>query len=271
MGGITNTEITRQCDFVAVEMSIPLPWVRHHVDQKAGKPCPKCGGSGRWNGGFRSGSCFRCSGGGGKATPEAVQAALQWVQENAVKVMKLGAKRDSNRAKKADVKAQAAQDQLTARNKGDEDRFDAWVAANPRHAWALENMKEGEFKSSLTEAARRGWMTDGRMGALWKEAAKQENICRGETKPAPEKGTEGDFLVTITEVKFEHINNFDELCTSMEFKSPDGWRGRLETRSTKIEAFLKSRTSDEVLVTGRVRWNRDDYAIIGGRVKVSSR
>ena len=271
MGGITNSEIDRQCDYVAIELSIPIAWVRHYVDQKCGKPCPKCGGSGRWQGGFRSGTCYQCSGTGGKATPKAVQDALQWVQANADKVQKLGASRDARRAKLAEKKAADKQAELDARHQVDQNRFQEWADANPRHAWALENMEEGEFKDSLTQAAHRGWMSDGRMSALWKEADKLELRVRGDAQPAPEKGTEGEFPVLITDVDFEHVNNFDEKCIRVDFQSPGGWRGRLETRSTKVEEFLKNRPSNEVLVSGKVRWNRDDYAIIGGRVNVSPR
>ncbi|TFG36784.1 MAG: hypothetical protein E4H44_06265, partial [Candidatus Aminicenantes bacterium] len=248
MGGITNNEIDRQCDYVAIELSIPIAWVRHHVDAKCGKPCPKCGGSGRWQGGYRSGSCYQCSGTGGKATPKAVQDALLWVQANVDKVKTLGASRDARRANTADKKAADKQVELEARQQADQNRFQVWADENPRHAWALENMEDGEFKESLTQAAHRGWMSEPRMVALWKEADKLELRARGDTKPAPEKGTVGDFIVVITDVDFEHANSFGEYCIRVDFKSLGGWRGRLETKSAKVEAVVKERPSNEVLV-----------------------
>lgn len=264
-----NTRIRQAADVVAVREGIPLEWVLHHVHQKAGKPCHRCGGTGIYT--HYHGRCFACGGSGGRATPARVQEALSWVEENLEKVRKLGEKRDARRAKKL---AQKEAERLERQRKIEAERdaaMEAWKRENPREWWALQNMPEGDFKNSLLQAlnnAHKGWMTEARMLALWKEASKQEAKNRGDIKNAPPKGTKGTWEVTVLRSEWGD-NNFGDHVFQVHFECRDGWNGRFETRSKKIIAAVEGQETIRMSLTGKIRWSKESYGIVGGHMKLT--
>jgi hypothetical protein len=143
-----------------------------------------------------------------------------------------------------------------------------WQASHPRHWWALERMEVGEFRDSLVEAMETGRMTTRREMYLWHLATKLEREARGEVVTAPTKGTRGAWRLYITKAEWGD-NKFGDHVFRVDFLSPEGWRGRWETTNEGHVVMIKDRTSDDVLLKGTVKWSREDYGIIGGRVTVS--
>jgi hypothetical protein len=262
-------EINTKADVVAVRHGIPLEWVLHHVHQKAGKPCHRCGGSGIYSN-FH-GRCFNCNGTGGKATPAKVQEALEWVEENIERVKTLGERREKRREKRAAEKEAKRLEDLRKQREVRDAAMKEWQEKYPRHWWALQNMDDGEFKDSLVlalEHVHEGWMTEGRMRALWQKADALEALNRGDVSEAPVKGTKGSWDIKVTKAEWGD-NKFGDHVFRIDFTTKEGWRGRAETRSKKVVSVLEGDGADRVTLTGVIRWSKGDYGIVGGRVKVT--
>lgn len=261
-----NTQIQQAADVVAIREGIPLTWVLHHVHQKAGKPCHRCGGTGIYT--HYHGRCFACGGSGGRATPARVQEALSWVEANLDKVRKMGEKRDARRAKKL---AQKEAERLERQRKIEAERdaaMEAWKREHTREWWALQHMPEGEFKDSLMSALQnvhKGWMTEARMLALWKQADKME---ASKIVEAPPKGTKGTWTINIQSTQWVD-NMFGDHVFRVTFTSEEGWSGRFETRSKKIVAALEDTEVRQATISGTIRWAKESYGIIGGALKLS--
>lgn len=264
-----RVEIKAKADVVALRYGIPVEWVLHHVHQKAGKPCHRCGGSGIYS--SFHGRCFKCNGTGGKATPARVDEAIEWIRDNIDRVKTLGERREKRRAKRAAKKEAEKQEKL---RKEQEERTAAvaeWKKKYPRHWWALQNMKDGEFKDSLHKAldnVHKGWMTEGRMNALWRKAGELEAENRGDVVDAPVKGTKDTWNIRVIKGEWTD-NNFGDHVYRADFHCLDGWKGRVETRNQKVIDVLDGLDGDTVALTGTIRWAKGSYGIVGGHLKVS--
>lgn len=142
-----------------------------------------------------------------------------------------------------------------------------WIADHPRHWWALQRMEEGEFKDSLLQAAQKGFMTMRQMAYLWHVANKLEREARGESTHAPVKGSRDTFHVIVTRAEWGD-NKFGDHVFRVDFLSLNGWRGRWETTNEGHVKAVENRTTDEMFLTATVKWSREDYGILGGRVTI---
>jgi hypothetical protein len=301
-------KIDQLCDAVAVRHGIPHEWVRYHVDQKAGRPCIKCHGSGRWG---MMGRCFRCGGTGGRGRQGHVEAAITWVEENIERVKALGSRRDANRVKRA---AKKAADLAI--------KVQEWKNTNPRHWWALESMEESEFRTSLIKQLEdSGDLSSRQMAILWERAGvlegldswketyprhwwALENMPNGEFKQSAlsRLGRKGSLTENQMTVLWEKALTLEDECQGRVVNAPDkgtngswkvtitgggwwtnrwdvkkfkvsfiaeeGWTGYFETQSTKILDLMEHRSTDEATVTAQVKWSKRGSAILGGRVKL---
>ena len=230
---------------MASRLGVPYTWVKHHVDAKAGRVCPRCDGAGDYKG---MGDCFRCKGDGGTSRGQ-VEDALQWVEANASKVEALGERRDQNR--------RIRRDEAVAK----------WKQDHPRHWWALRNMEPSDFKSYLMRClddVHKGRLKP-HMGRLLEIAEEVEARFRGQISPAPGKGTRIDVPVSIRcLVKNPFVDGpFSDSTAIIEFDTDAGWAGRVETRDLVIIARVEHRQDDYPHLRGVVRWSRGAEARIG--------
>jgi len=145
-----------------------------------------------------------------------------------------------------------------------------WQATHPRHWWALQHMEPGDFRDSLVEAMETGRMTKRRELHLWHLATKLEREARGEVVLAPAKGQRGTYDVIITKAEWTD-NKFGDHVYQVAFLSLRGWRGRWETTNEKYVQSVLDRPSDAMLISATVKWSREDFGILGGRISVSFR
>lgn len=247
---MTATEIDALCEDAAQATGLPVAWVRHHVDQRAGRPCRRCGGTGQ----VSYGTCFRCNGLGGRANPQSVTGALAWIRANVSRIRELAAQREAHapdvardRRHKHAVKVQAWK----------KDHYDVWDIVN--------GMLPCDFKSSITKAVEAGKVTEKQEKSLQKmaDAKKKKEV------PAPPVGT----TIATGAVILSALLQFDGRKQSVfriEFETVEGWRGRVDTTDEKIVTKVQSRRRDGIDVYGVVEWKKEGYAIVAGRVEVIS-
>jgi len=240
---ICRQEVRVACEGAAYRLGIPYSWIKHHVDQKAGKVCFRCDGSGDYKG---VGECFRCKGTGG-ASREAVEDALYWIEHNKDHILNLGKKREVSR--------QELQEQ--------------WKTSHPRHWWALRNMEPSKFKQYLMEClegVHRGRMKP-HMGRLLKIADELEAAQKGRDSPAPKVGASINVPVSIRfVVRAPFVGLFADDLTTIEFDTDEGWSGRVETRDMVTITKMEHRPNDYPYLQGVVKWSRGAQARVGDAV-----
>ena len=252
-----KSDIETKCQGVSSTTGIPVAWVQWHVDQRAGKPCAKCSGTGLYG---MWGRCFRCEGTGGKATPARVAEALKWVKDNVPHVLALGESREKGRQTRKENKA------INKR-----DAIEMWKRDNPRHWWALENMPEGEFRDSLLAALDnilKGWMTEKRMMALWMKADELERQARGVVKDAPLKGATVEIRATITDYSWCH-DRFANQIFRVKFQTVEGWRGRFDITDAILIRTIEGMQSNMALLRGTIEWSKGNFGIFGSDIRLT--
>lgn len=234
---------------MARETGLLASWVEHHVAQVAGRPCPRCDGTG-----FAGvGVCFRCGGSGGKASHAGVTEALAWVRGNVSKVRRLGEQRDAR------APAVAA-----ARRQRDALAVAEWKRQN-HELWKLvEDMLPCDFKYSMIDAIENRRVTPRQEAAL-RKLVESSRRC-----DAPAAGSEVEVRAVITGAR-NWVNSRHLPVFRIDFWVAKGWGGRIETTDPEIVSAVQGRRADEAVIRGPVTWSKDTYAILSGRVEIDFR
>lgn len=245
---MTASEIDALCDDVARATGLPVAWVRHHVDQRAGRPCRRCGGTGT----VARGSCFRCTGTGGRAQPSTVLAALTWVRVNAGRVRELGEARNTRAPALAVERRHKQAVQVTTWKR---DHYDIWDI--------VDGLLPGDFKDSVTRAIESNSLSERQEQSLQDMVDSKKKRAVG----APPKGTP----VTVGAVVLSAMNWFDHKqkpVLRVEFETVIGWRGRIDITDAVTISKVQGRRGDGVDLHGNVEWSKGGYAVVSGRVEV---
>lgn len=236
------SEIESLCKETAHSTGLPVEWVRHHVNHRAGRPCARCGGSGI----VGPGACFRCQGTGGKASHVGVADALEWVRSNVEHVRALGAKRA---AKAPSVEAAKRHALVVAAETWKRDHADLWEL--------LEGMLESDFRQSLIRAVEEGRVTQAQEDALRRMLVTK----RKRDAVAPAVGSRVSVMAEVTSAR-HWIDFRGNRVFRVEFDTHEGWRARADVTSPRTVDQVQSRRSDTVKVRGVVVWKKDGFAIL---------
>lgn len=236
------SEITRLCEGVATATSLPVEWVQYHVDQRAGRSCSRCDGTGV----YARGQCFRCDGTGGKVTPETVAEALAWVQDNVLHVRELAAKRaEAAKEQRRKVSSEAV--------RWKREHGDLWEL--------LEDLNPSDFKSSVIEAVEKARVTEKQ-----KEALERMVEAKKKAREAPPIGTLLDLEVSLSKYGYGRDGRGNRVF-QLEFVA-EGWAGRVEiadeAHGSTVLWMLRGRDSTTVHIKASVVWRRGGFAILGG-------
>ena len=244
---MTAAEIDALCDDTAQATGLPVAWVRHHVDQRAGRPCRRCDGTGN----VAHGTCFRCSGLGGRANPQTVTGALSWVKMNVHRVRELGTLRDS-----PDAARERKHKHAVKVENWKQDHYDVWDIVN--------GMLPCDFKSSVTKAIESGIITERQEKSLEKmaQAKKRREVI------APPIGTPIKMGAIILSAHIQ-FSREGKSVLRIEFETVEGWCGRVDTSDEVIVTKVQARRRDAIDVHGIVEWQKGGYAIVAGRVDVA--
>lgn len=245
-----HSEIQALCHTTAEETGLPLAWVEHHVQAKAGSICRRCGGSGV----YAKGICFKCQGTGGSATPSKVRAALDWVRDNVDHVRDLGEAREKNAP---EIERERQRRHILAVAAWKQEHYDEWCL--------VESMMPCDFKDSMIKAVESLSVTERQLTALQQMVASKKI-----SKEAPSVGALVHERVFVTRYGMG-FNYKGERVLQIEFKA-ENWSGRAEIESDQGATWmwwLRGQESAHVLVQGIVTWRKDGFAILGKDVRLS--
>jgi len=236
------SDIESLCSEVASATSLPIEWVQYHVDQRAGRSCRRCDGEGV----YARGKCFRCDGTGGKATPETVAEALEWVRANVSRVRELAANR-------AEAAKESRRKVSTEALEWKREHADLWEL--------LEELNPSDFKSSVIDAVERAQVTEKQF-----EALEQMVESKRKAREAPPLGTRLDIEVSVSKHEYG-LDGRGNRVFKLEFVT-DGWAGRVEiadeAQGSAVLWMLRGRDSSLVRLKATVVWRRGGFAILGG-------